>query len=413
MMGWLRPHGPDRAHQALCGSYQCALCHHLGAEYGFAYRLLAGPDLVFYNLFLDMCGAGPPPASTRACVLAPGVTRLPCRETTAHTRLAAAFGVWMAVLKLEDDRRDEGGPFRWLAWRAFAAGGEKARATLLEAGFPVAAIEALLRDQAAIESGGPLPLADAAAPTAAISALAFGVAGPGADAIGDGIGRYLFYADNLLDQPRDDAAGGYNALSRVGAGPAEALEGARAAIRSLDAALDALPLTGDPAWLRKVLVVGFSDKLRRWERLPLARRAGAELRDLVPRVSLLARQWALLGRQWVRVQARAHAVFALTLAWLFPRAAWAERWWPDDTGALQLDDTGALRLDDTGASAALDAAADTATTAGDQSPAVALICDGCWANCGWCDAEGCFGACCGDTCDSACNDACSDACSGG
>ncbi|MFZ5476738.1 MAG: DUF5685 family protein [Myxococcota bacterium] len=387
MMGYLRPIGADAGHRALLAGYLCGLCHHVGETYGFAYRLFAGPDVAFYNLFLDVAGEGVAAEGRRACVLAPGPIKLRCRDATENTRIAAAFGVWMAVAKLEDDRRDEGGWLRWLACRAFSAGGRKAREILREAGFPVEAIEARMAEQARVEAAGPLPLEDAAAPTAAIARLAFGFAGHAAAGdVGEGIGRYLFFMDNLLDYGRDVRKGGYNALAAA-FGAADELpeaarragvEGARGEIAALRGAIARLPVRGDAAWLSRVLVAGFADKVRRWEALPRERLAVADLKDVTPRLNLSQ----LATRIWTQQAVRLRVAFAFLLAWIAPRSARAQEWWPEDTGALELD-TGTV--DPVVASAH-----------GEDAPVV--LCDAFAGNCGWVDLEGCCSANCIDPC---------------
>jgi hypothetical protein len=171
--------------------------------------------------------------------------------------------------------------------------------------------------------------------------------------------------------------------------------GARGEVLALRAALAELPTHGDPAWLRRVLVDGFADKVRRWEALPAARLARAELKDVTPRVDLRV----LARRVTDRLVVRARVAFAFLLAWLAPGSALAQEWWPEDTGALELD---------TGAADPIAAAVDTGSSGSPDDGSFG--CDIVAANCGWLDLEGCFQACCGDVCSDTCDLNCGDSC---
>lgn len=412
MIGYLRPLGHDPEHRAVYASYQCGLCHHIGATYGFPYRLFAGPDLVFYNVWLDRVAGAEAPLERRACVLAPGVTRLPSRKPTDHTAIAAAFGVWMAVEKLRDDWDDDGGTLRWLAWRAFAPGAAKARAHLASVGFPVAAIEAELAEQRRLEALPRADLAEAARPTATIARLAFGFAAgdapirPAVERIGEQLGRFLFAMDNALDLPKDRRDKSYNALDRAfpdaepEAAQEVALDGARRAVAAIEADLGALS-DRDTPYLRHVLVRGFRDKIVRFERMSADRRATATLRAILPPPKPMT---TVLREGWDRFRARAFAQLQLRLAllllFLFPKAAFASRWWPEDA-----DET--LGLTDTGLPADHPDSGDTGAPSdpyGDQASdhfLDAWVCTPCTSNCGWIECAPCQG----------CEDACSDACS--
>jgi hypothetical protein len=440
MMGYLKPLTPDAGVRALYRSYQCGLCHTLGAEYGLVWRLAAGPDLVFYNIFLDLFSESAP-VERRACVVAPGVTSLPSRVRTENTRLAAAFGVYMAVAKLEDDWRDDGGWLKWLAWRATRRGQAQARATLAAQGFPIQELEAWMRTQAEVEARPSASLDEAVAPTRAIAALTFGFAGRAsseadrglASAVGASLGDFLFYLDNLLDLRRDLASGGYNALARAhGLSGASAvapavydagLSGAVEAVGRLRAAVEQVPAGEPRRYLHETLVRGFQDKVARFRRLPADARAQATLRTVSPPtlgVLMGLRRAAVRPAQLVA--ARMQLAFALMLLWAFPKRGWANDWWPQDTGLIGLDtgetgDTGETA--DTGADTSLpvDTGPDINPEA-DRSALAEWICNPCVSNCGFveCDpVRGCEGAiddACGSACDAACGDACDSACSG-
>lgn len=438
MIGYLAPYGADDTTRRIFRSYQCGLCHTLGAEYGVRYRLFAGPDMVFLNVFYDLVGAGLAAEGRRACVVAPGISNLPVRARTDHTRFAAAFGVYMAVEKLRDDWEDERSWLKYLAWRAFRPGWARARATLVEHDFPVTEVEGWMRAQALVErpgaSGQGLSLEQASVPTRAIASLLFGhaarVAGeparPGLEALGDRVGGFLFYLDNLLDLPKDLRAGGYNALARrfglvkepdqlpedvLAAG----ITGARDQVDDLEGLVATLPVTTARSYIFRTLVVGFRDKLRRYERLDaVARRTATLATVLPPKPAPSAVLSRVVSAPFARLRYRAQMTAALLAMWLVPRTGWADQWWPEEADSASLD------------SAALDSAVlDTASDTGDTGDAIfdtgeptsssnddcGNVCDPCVSNFGWvsCDAELCTDPCsdaCSGVCDSACDDAC-------
>ena len=341
MIGYLQPAAPGPAERLLHRSYQCGLCHTLGAEYGFHYRVFASADLVFFNVFADLVAGRDPGVGRRGCVLNPAgryVGRLPARDRTDHARFTAAFGVYMGVEKLRDDYEDEGGLHRWLLWRLMRPGWRKARAALASFDFPVGEVESLMAEQSAVERGGALPLEDAAGPTRAIARRLFawpalaGEARERAAAIGERVGGFLFYMDNLLDFHRDLRDGGYNALARahrVASEPAimpegtrrAGLDGARAQVDALEGLLAALPGGSRAAFVRKALSDGCRQKRRRLEALPPEARRRLKLRHLRPpradtagdRLTLALRVVAAFA-VLVFAPKNAWAVQALTLA---------------------------------------------------------------------------------------------------
>lgn len=415
MIGHLAPPYRDRSLQSLFRTYQCGLCHHVGQTYGPVYRLLAGPDMVFLDVFLDLW-ADEPAVERRACVVAPLVTRLPTRVTTDNARFAAAFGVYMAVEKLRDDYQDEGGALRWLAWRALSRGHARARTVLVERGFPVESLEASMAEQARVEREE-TDLVRASLPTREIAAALFEHAGghtPGLRALGDRVGAFLFYMDNLLDLGKDLREGGYNALARAGGLRTEdavgeaawtaGLTGAKAAVDDLEGLVRALPERPGRAYVAATLLTGFRDKIRRFEALSHEQRLRARLKDVLPSVPLRARVEASLSRPvsaanrvWARARWQLQATAALLVAWVLPRAALAEEWWPDTAGDPGLD-TGVPDpiLYETG-------------SASDGSADCGSVCDPCAGNCGWISCN--FDSVCGDPCGDACGSACSNACS--
>lgn len=406
MKGQLTPLFPDAEGRLAFRSAQCALCHHLGAEYGPVYRLLAGPDLVFLALLREAARAQAVRVVRRSCVVAPVVTSLPVREASADLAYAAAVGVWMAVEKLRDDWQDEGGWWRWLAWRAFRGGQAHAEAVLAGHGLDVGVLRAGLVQQAQIEAGADPGLAAAAEPTRSIAAATFGLFVDDPEraatlaAIGHHVGGYLFWVDNLLDLPRDVAGGGYNALARhfhvVDAAPDAHTQARDHALAEASAEIDALAdlvavLPEHPlrAYVRNVLVSGFRDKLRRYRALAPERLPTADLPDLLPpRVPLRTRLAQGLSAAEARLPLRARVALVAIVAWVAPRAAWAADWWPE------------------GSDPELEAAADTGAAAAALQDNQCAFCDACCSNFGWISFD------CNDCCEGVCDDACGDACSG-
>lgn len=412
MNGYLAPVSPDAATKLAYRSAQCALCHHLGAEYGAVYRLLAGPDMVFLALLREVGAGAEAKVDRRACVVAPLITRLPVRESHDGIRYAAAMGVYMAVEKLRDNWEDDGGWWRWLAWRSLRSGQERARVVLVSLGVNLAEIEAWLQAQAAIERGAERDLAVAAAPTRSIAAACFGGGdSPNAAAlaqIGHHVGGFLFWMDALLDLPRDVQSGSYNALARsFGIESADqrahdaartlALARASDEIDALAIAVASLPETSVRPTLHRAVVLGFRDKLRRYRALAPASQARADLADILPPRTPVTHALALqLDRARGRLPLRLRVAFAFVAVWLFPRAVWAADWWPE------------------GADPGLDGATDTGgAPASADTGGIALgsdcgnLCDPCVSNFGWwsCDLN------CDDACSGACDGVCSDACS--
>lgn len=428
MMGWLTPHRAGPVGHQRFREYQCGLCHVLGARHGLLSRLAAGPDLVAFQVLLDVVGGEEAPRSARPCVLSVTGRPLPVRSPTAHTEIAADFGLWMGVEKARDDWQDEGRVLAWLLGRVLDGPGAEARRRLAERGFPVAEIEAALARQARIERQAHAPLAHAAEAPMAVAELAFGFAARNhpsrlvaARRIGRALASWLFWVDGLLDWPRDVAQGRYNPLARSLEGPPPplppselrlvALEGAHRSLDDLDAALGMLRADGASGdglgYLRSVLVVGPRDRLVRLAALvPSPRRTARDL--LPPPPALRARVAAIGDRLWARVRRgrlvfRLQAGLALALAWAFPTRSWAERWWPVeplplDTGAIVVDavDTGDVAL---GGPSAIEA--EPLPTAGS-----ATVGDACANGFGFCD----FDACCSENCLDPCLEPCEVGC---
>ena len=413
MIGYLSPAAPTLADRGVFRSYQCALCHYLGREYGPFYRFFANADMVFLNVWRDAAARREVGVGRRACVVAPLVTSLPVREETDNTAFAAAFGVYMAVAKLEDDWADDRDLLRGFGAWALRRGKRRAREVLEAAGLPIAAIEAQMAEQAAIERGSEAALDAASAPTRRIAAIAFGALPTGADPAaepalaeaGEALGGFLFFVDNALDLAGDARARRYNALARAAglASPRPEEEAAAIALAAaaaevevgrLSSALSRLPAGPLSGFLRRSLVAGFRDKLARLLALPAERRPLASLRDLLPpRTRLVDRLAVQAAAGWRRVPLRLQMAGAFLAVMLFPRAAWAAGWWPAGADP-EVGDTGLV-----------DPARMAQAADGQSGEDCATPCDPCVGSFGWvsCAPESC--------CDGVCNDACPSTCS--
>lgn len=360
MKGTLVPQQPDAAAHRRYRSLQCTGCHALGADYGLAYRMFAGPDLVVFHALADALAGESAPISFRSCVLAPGVTRLPVHARTERTDVAIAFAVWMGLEKLADDVADEGSWLKWLAMRAFSRGHRKAHRTLERLGFPVQPIREALARQQRIETSTAHTLEEALEPTRTIAGLAFGALAADAEgrqlarSIGERVGAILFWLDNALDLPRDLRAGRYNALARArdlhaGAAP-EALRAARTraldeatlALAELEPLIARLPGRIAAQLVESAVVRGLRTQLRSLEKLSDDAWEKAETRDLqvwrpalsqvlVSRLPVLRqRLHHQYQRLWWRWTFRARLATSLVAAWWFPGRAWAQEWWPEE-----------------------------------------------------------------------------------
>lgn len=415
MMGWLHPDraGPEglRRFRAV----QCGLCHELGARHGLLARLGAGPDLVAYQVFQEVVSGEAAPMGARPCVVSITRRPLPVRLPGAATRIAADFGIWMAREKALDDWNDERSLLGGLAAACLREAAGRARARLIEAGFPVGPIRACLREQSALERRAAVRLEEARAATCEIGRLAFGFAArarparrAAAEQIGEALASWLFWVDGLLDWERDLERGLYNPLARSLAGPppvrpgpemrARALSEAHLALDRLEHGLGLLQADGaDPAgleWLRAVLVEGPRGGLQRLSVLgPLRPLTAHDLRPPRPpfRARLLSTVRALRARLARHPQRRRlQLALAFALAWLFPARSWAADWWPEHPAP---QDTGwAL---DTGA--ALDTAPSAGTAGADEG--TPTLWDGCFNGCGFCDIETCCDSTCGQACE--------------
>lgn len=87
-------------------SYYCGLCNTLKHEYGFASRLCLNYDSVFLALLLSSVTNTPISCKALRCIANPFKKR-PVAVTSTSLSYSAAVMIIIAILKLEDDIRDE------------------------------------------------------------------------------------------------------------------------------------------------------------------------------------------------------------------------------------------------------------------------------------------------------------------
>ena len=313
MKGSLVPWAPVASEVARSRRAQCALCSELGSRYGLGWRLMAGPDLIFFKRLADAVHGEQPRLRSVACPLAVGLVDRPADEASTSAEIAAAVGLLMGAEKLRDDWQDEGSRVAGAVWRSSTRARALAGRRLQASGLDMAALEGDLASQRSLERGGGVPLHEAEEPTRSIAGRLFALAAPAgsrgpARALGSAIGAFLFHLDAIEDFEGDLEADRYNPLLRLH-GPRwsqrhrdEASRVGRSALEEARSALEALEVGEERAWLEKVLVVGFTRRLDAalagrplsptrswWERLrTLAGRLSGRARRL------LIVRWAML-----------------------------------------------------------------------------------------------------------------------
>jgi hypothetical protein len=221
MYGWLELDG--RHGTAAYAQAQCGLCAHYGRAFRTRTRLLAGSDPSLLVMLLEGLAPEPPRQTRVRCPLAFGITRRRAVDLTwAPLAAAAELQVVLAGEKLFDDRLDQDGAFTRLAAALLKKDLARAEAALLGRGFPLAALRATLRRQAAIERDAEADLDRFADPTASGLGLIFSwlaellaLAPEEVRAVGrcgELLGRTLYLVDALQDFVGDRAKGRFNPI---------------------------------------------------------------------------------------------------------------------------------------------------------------------------------------------------------
>ncbi len=189
----------------------CGTCKTLGARYGHRSRILLNHDAVFLaELLIHFSGEPEWSAPYRSfyCLAKPD-------EIPPVLDYAAAITVVLAHYKIADHREDSR-RWRWNAAARFLSPSfRRASAYLRASGFPLEAMDAILRTQRDRETD-PKSLADVAEPTAAATAMVFAHGGGSEDLyrIGHRFGYLIYLLDAFEDRAKDQRNGSFNALAR-------------------------------------------------------------------------------------------------------------------------------------------------------------------------------------------------------
>ncbi|PIE20088.1 MAG: hypothetical protein CSA66_01565 [Proteobacteria bacterium] len=284
MYGYLSVDGGPRAPLRRA---ECGLCAHYGRAYRARARWLAATDPGVLATLLGALRDEPAPRARVRCPLRLGRRRRAIDPSWEPLRLVAALQLFLAGEKLHDDLTDGdrrgAGLLAGLLRKDVAAAEE-----LLQArGFPLEAVRARLRGQAAAEADTRADLDDLAAPTGEALAAAIGWIGvaAGCDApealtrFAHALGRALYLVDALADLRRDRRRGSYNPIDHMAGEltPTAVRYLARVlALRlgELEAAFEALPLRRHAGLLRRATVASLGGRGRAaLKRLPTTRMA--------------------------------------------------------------------------------------------------------------------------------------------
>ena len=227
MFGFLRPaFEPDqlqirtRYRRAYA---RCCMAQHLA--FGPLSLPFLSYEAVFVYLLLTEAGLSEgPPEGTPTCCRLRTSRRIQNEADGEASRFAAAFGILLGLIKLEDDVRDEGSMLAQLArWRL-----EKRRAklvsqfSLIDRHF-AERVSSILKAHEEIEARGDVPLAEFARPTADGFGYLFELAATARDAdmetrrlfaqLGSRIGAAIIAFDSAADWHSDQMSGSANPLA--------------------------------------------------------------------------------------------------------------------------------------------------------------------------------------------------------
>lgn len=233
----------------------CGLCRTLGRRYGALARLGLTYDLTFLTLLLSSLYEPEEKTGVLRCLPHPRKTHE--YMTNVCTEYAADMTVALVYFKCLDDWRDEHKGSRkiyasWLA-RPYAQ---------VQARWPekCRVIEERLTELSQIEQRQD-PAPDAAA--RCFGRLMEELFVFRQDhwqahlrALGNGLGRYIYLADAMMDRERDQARGSYNPLAALDTDPAAFRTTLRVVLGGASQAFEALPLVQDIHILRNILYSG-------------------------------------------------------------------------------------------------------------------------------------------------------------
>ncbi len=236
----------------------CGLCLALRDRYGQLSRACLTYDLTFFVLLCNSLHEPPEQTGASHCVMhpAPAAPRLWVRSP--WTDYAADLSVALAYHKVLDDVADNGAAGARVARRLLAGAYERARQRTPDA---CADIEEAMATIRAIEQEGAAADPDGAA--RAFGQLLGRLFGRGQgfwaddmEALGSGLGQFIYLMDAAVDASDDARTGSYNPFVALGSDP-EAM-GATLALAAAEAAepYERLPLVQDKHLLDSILYSG-------------------------------------------------------------------------------------------------------------------------------------------------------------
>lgn len=248
----LEPEQRQRYMEAYCG-----LCRTLGRRHGQLARAGLTYDLAFLVLLLDSLGEPEQVQGRSRCIRHP--LKVHAWRRSRWTDYAADMNVALMYHKCLDD------------WRDDKNRGAKGYARLLEPRcrevqqrWPeqCAGIEACLRELGALEAENSGNLDAACASFGRLTAELFAAPGgffePELRRLGDGLGRFIYLMDAVLDQESDAKKGRWNPVTRFRAqrGAFDERAALELCIGEAAAAFERLPLEQDLDLLRNILYSG-------------------------------------------------------------------------------------------------------------------------------------------------------------
>lgn len=240
------------------GAAYCGLCRTLRREFSSLSRLTLNYDMTFLVLLLGSLDEPAETAGEKRCAAHP--RRAQPFFYHAWTAYGAAMNVMLAYYKCLDDWHDDRNLLRWGEARLFRRACQKAaRAYPRQA----SAVEACLARLSAIERAG-LPDPDGAANCFGALMGELFVPDPAGRwasdlrAVGEGLGRFIYTLDAVLDLEEDARKGRYNPLSALAAERTigDFRDELSLLIGECAAAFERLPLVQDAALLRNILYFG-------------------------------------------------------------------------------------------------------------------------------------------------------------
>ena len=233
----------------------CGLCHTLGDKYGLKARMGLTYDLTFLSLLLSSLYEPAETGGNSRCIVHP------CKKhpyiVNSCTEYAADMTVALVYHKCLDDWKDERKKTR------------KWYASLLEESYQKVkgkwpeqcnGIELQIAELSKIESDDSLP------PDMAINCCGYLMESiftyqhdfweKDLRKLGFGLGRFIYFADAVIDYEKDCKAGAYNPLKKLHMSPEETRSTLKSLLGDSSQAFEKLPLVQDAGLLKNILYSG-------------------------------------------------------------------------------------------------------------------------------------------------------------